>query len=258
MPNICLVLEYDGKRFHGWQQQIPGVRSIQEELHRALETVLRTEIRTIYAAGRTDSGVHALGQVVNFTVPESPDLGRLRRAISGMFRAEISVRAAYEIDENFNARRDALSKQYSYLVCLRDVPPALQHGRAWHVARRLDLDRMRREAQSLIGEYDFTSLQAGDCSAGSPVRKIFESELTQQGDYLLYRVVGNGFLKQMVRTIVGTLVGIAGGRIAMGMEEILVRRDRRCAGPVAPAYGLTMDWVSYSPTLEQRALRRDP
>lgn len=246
--NIKLVLEYDGSGFSGWQSQ-PGLRTIQTELERVLSTVLRVPVHPLYAAGRTDAGVHAHGQVVNFFLERAEseiDLMRLAHSVSSLMRGELAVLSAQIVPSEFNARSDARSKQYTYTLLAREAPAVLHYGRAWHVGARLNLALMREAAADLVGSHDFSSFRANGCTAKSPVREIISSDLIEQGDLLLYRVVGTGFLKQMVRNIVGTLVGI--GRACptlVSMPELLRRRDRRHAGMTAPAHGLCLDWVKY-------------
>ena len=243
MANIRLTIEYEGSRFHGWQTQ-PGLRTIEEELKNVLCMVLREEIPSVCASGRTDAGVHAKGQVVNFHAKEDHDLNRLMYAVSGIFRGELSVVAADIVPDNFHATRSAKSKQYSYTIFHRSCPPVLDRGRAWFVNRTLDIERMQKEAGRLIGVHDFTSFRGTRCNATTPVKEIYESELTWNPPYLVYRVVGNGFLKQMVRNIVGTLVDIGRNR-GPSISEILRAKDRRIAGVTAPPYGLCLDWVRY-------------
>ena len=242
---IKLVLEYDGAKFHGWQTQ-PGLRTIQAELQRALEIFLRTPIPTIRAAGRTDSGVHARAQVVSAIVPDQTNLARLTHAVSSLLRGEVSIRSASAVSDDFDPLRCAQAKQYSYSILRRAAPAVLDRGKVWHVYAALDLARMRHEAAALIGKQDFKSFQGKACSARSTIKEIFSSELIERDDLLIYQVVGSGFLKQMVRNIVGTLVWFGQGHLAhTSMVEILSAKDRRAAGPTAPAHGLCLDWVRF-------------
>lgn len=251
MYNIRLIIEYNGAAFQGWQQQ-PALRTVESELKRVLSLVLREEIRVVYAAGRTDSGVHARGQVVNFLVTEMPDLRRLRFSVSNILKNDLAVLAADTVPLDFRARKHALSRRYSYRLDNRDTPLVLDHTRSWHVPMRLDLAAMRRSAAVVLGEHDFTSFRGAKCAAKSPVKKILESELIVEGSCITYRIVGTGFLKYMVRNIVGTMVEIGRGiRPADAMEAILAARDRRAAGMTAPAYALCLDSVLYPPDLSE-------
>lgn len=245
MTNICLVVEYNGSRFHGWQKQ-PNLRTVQSELERVLKCVLRCEISALVAAGRTDAGVHARGQVINFHVNEPVDLHRLRHSISSLMKGELSVISAEEAAPKFNACRDATSKQYSYTILNRQAPAVLDHGRVWYVPMKLDIKKMQLEAQRLVGTHDFESFRGARCSSTTSIKTIYTSEIVLNGDYLVYRVIGKGFLKHMVRNIVGTLVAFGRGVLNFSsIEEILELRDRTKAGMTAPPYALSMDWVKY-------------
>jgi tRNA pseudouridine38-40 synthase len=245
VSNIKLVLEYDGSFFHGFQIQ-PKKVTVQSALLEALELVLCQKALRFYGAGRTDAGVHARGQVVNFQVEGEPDLRRLSASLNGLLSGKISVLQAQFVPHDFNARRDAVAKQYSYYILNQAAPPVLERGRVWHVRAKLNLDQMQQEAQAIVGKHNFLSLAAKDSKARSPLREIFSSEIIQQGSLIIYRVVGRSFLKQMVRNIVGTLVDIGRGKLAAcSMAGILAKQDRRAAGVTAPAYGLFLDWVKY-------------
>jgi tRNA pseudouridine38-40 synthase len=246
--NIRLILEYDGAGFHGWQKQPGGLRTIQAELERVLQMVLRRPIRRLTAAGRTDAGVHARGQVVNFKVDTPPpelDLSRLAHAVSNILKGEVSVIKAELAPAGFDARHDAQAKQYRYWILTRPVPAVLDRGKVWHLGVRLDHSKMQQEAAVLVGLHDFTSFRGPDCNSKSAVREVLESEFLFDGDYLIYRIVGRGFLKQMVRNIVGTLVGIGKGSLEASMTEILAAKNRQAAGVTAPGYALFLDWVKY-------------
>jgi len=249
VPNILLVLEYNGSRFNGWQKQPRGTRTIQEELHKALERIVREKIRVVHVSGRTDAGVHARAQVANFEVSKVPDLRRLAHSVSSFLRGEVAVLRAFEVPESFHAGDSALRKCYAYTILHRDTPAVLDWGRVWHLHGRLDLDLMQREAAVLLGVHDFSSFRSSDCSRKTSVREIYRSEVVREGEYLKYYVVGSGFLKQMVRNLVGTLVDRARGRLTRSMAEILELRDRRMAGVAAPACGLCLEWVEYPPEI---------
>lgn len=245
MPNIRLVVEYDGSKFFGWQKQ-PKVRTVQEELARVLEIALREKVRSLHAAGRTDAGVHARGQVVCFKTNAEVDLHRLSHSVSSLLKNELSIISAEIVPDSFHACRDATSKQYSYTIINRLSPPVLERGRVWHIGRHLDIKRMKEEAAALIGKHDFKCFKGSGCSIKNNNKEIYQSELVKKGDLLIYRVVGDGFLKQMVRNIVGTLVGFGKDNLKIGsMQELINSRDRRQAGVTAPPYGLTLDWVKY-------------
>ncbi|NDC38642.1 MAG: tRNA pseudouridine(38-40) synthase TruA [Proteobacteria bacterium] len=245
MPKICLIIEYDGAAFHGWQFQA-GVTTVQRELHSALETFLRTPVSELCASGRTDAGVHASAQVVTFVVPQVPDLARLAWGISSILRGKLAVLSAAVVPETFHPREDALSKRYRYRILNRYAPAVLDKGRMWEVQQPLDLERMRRAAAEFVGEHDFAAFRAAGCTAKTTIRTIFESELTTVGPEITYRVRGSGFLRYMVRNIVGTLVGIGDGSLGdCTIAQIIASRDRAQAGVTAPPYGLYLDSVYY-------------
>lgn len=245
MPNICLVLEYNGGAFHGWQMQ-DNATSVQSELQQTLQTVLRRPVGPLYGAGRTDAGVHARGQVVNFYLDDVPDLDRMKLAVSSILRGKLAVLSAKIVPDGFNSRSDAVAKQYSYTILQRSVPAALDHGRVWRISTALDVERMRKEASLLVGRHDFTSFCAVCSMPKSAIREIFESELIINGPYLTYRVVGEGFLRYMVRIIVGTLVGFGDGSLtAESILSVIAAKDRNVAGVTAPPEGLCLDWVKY-------------
>ena len=254
MPTLKLVIEYNGKNFHGWQRQ-PDQRTIQEELWRALSIVTRQTISPLRASGRTDAGVHAKGQVVSFKLPLSTDLGKLSRGVSHLLRGEVTVCSAEEVPDDFHPGIDATHKQYSYRVLNRDTPPVLNAHTTWHIPHHLDIERMREEARYLIGEHDFSSFRDSGCTATTAVKTIYDITIEKQGPELIFYVVGSGFLKQMVRNIVGTLTDIGRGRIRdKTILDILQKRDRRVAGVTAPAHGLTLDWVSYESAPEESSI----
>lgn len=244
--NIRLVLEYNGTGFHGWQKQ-PDLRTVQGELESALHTVLRQEPRGLTASGRTDAGVHALRQVAHFHVDGEVKLQTLTRGVSSLLKNEVSILRAEIVDEGFHSIRDSLRKCYLYRIHNAPTPPVLEYGRVSHVSGALDQERLMREMELIEGEHDFTSFRASGCAAKTPVRKIESARLMQEGDLLTLEFIGNGFLKQMVRNLVGTLIelSLVGGHEERSMETILAEGDRRKAGPTAEPWGLHLAWVEY-------------
>jgi tRNA pseudouridine38-40 synthase len=242
---IKLVVEYNGHNFHGWQKQ-PGLRTIQGELEKIISVVLRSPSGTLHAAGRTDAGVHARGQVVTFRTEAEVDLYRLANGVSHLMKGELSVVNAEFVPLEFHPGISSTHKQYSYRILNRATPAVLDAHRLWHIAPKLDLERMREDARLLIGTRDFSAFRDSTCTATSPVKTIYDSYFERDGDLITYYVVGTGFLKQMVRNIIGTLTDIGRGRLrARSFKEIIESQDRRLAGVTAPPHGLTMDWVSY-------------
>ena len=245
MPNYRLIIEYDGAAFHGWQLQ-DDVHTVQGELGKAIETILRAPTEPLHSSGRTDAGVHARGQVASFRFDgEIPDLPRFAWGVSSILRGKLSVLSAEVAPDDFHPRECAESKQYSYRILNRYPPATIDLGKVWEVQQPLSYEKMRKAAAELIGEHDFSSFRGAGCSANSAVRTIFESDLSVSGPYVTYRVVGSGFLQYMVRIIAGTLVGIGEGSITQSIPEILAARDRSKAGVTAPPHGLYLDHVNY-------------
>lgn len=240
------MIEYDGQAFHGWQKQ-EGLVTVQGELERVVHIILRTtETSGLQAAGRTDAGVHAKGQVVNFRTNEVIDPLRFKHSVSSLLKGKLSVIDVETVPMSFNSLHKAVSRQYCYKILNRPAPAVLDYGRVWHITAPLDLEIMSNEAKKLIGKHDFTSFRATGCMSTSPIKEIFESEIQVEGHHITYRVVGKGFLKQMVRNIVGTLVQLSRGTLNItSMEEVLASKDRRKAGVTAPAHGLYLDFVQY-------------
>lgn len=245
MRTVKLIVEYNGKGFHGWQKQ-PSLRTVQGELERVLSIVLRKPVGPLHAAGRTDAGVHARGQVVTFRTDDDLDLFRIAGGVSHIMKGELSVISAEWAPEGFHPGISARHKQYSYRVLNRATPAVLDAHTMWHIGHPLDCELMEREARALVGTHDFSSFRDSTCTASSPVKSIYRVDWSRTGDVLTFYVIGSGFLKQMVRNIVGTLTDLGRGRIrGRTVEQILLAKDRRIAGVTAPAHGLCMDWVSY-------------
>jgi tRNA pseudouridine38-40 synthase len=246
MRNIRFVLSYDGTEFRGWQTQ-PGHRTVQETLERAIANVTGEERVRCNASGRTDSGVHATGQVVNFYTasPHSPEV--LLKAVNANLPADIVIRAADEVSQSFDANRDALRKLYRYVIHDGPVPDVFQRRYAWHCKWRLDVDAMRRASEPLLGRHDFHSFESDWPNRLSSIRTITHLTVNRVGDFIWIDVEADGFLYNMVRAIAGTLINVGRGywpesRVA----EILNAEDRREAGPTAPPEGLFLMRVTYA------------
>lgn len=242
MRNIVLIIEYDGTDFLGWQTQAAG-RTVQGTVEAALRTILQEEIRLI-AAGRTDTGVHAVGQVANFRTRSLIPLDRLRSALNSVLQDDVVIHDAHEVDEQFHARYSATERLYRYRL-LRQ-PSALRHRYAWYIGYPLDTAAMVRASEVLVGVHDFTSFcqaDPGRSGARCHVRWLHWQEIE---DELLLDIEADRFLHHMVRTIVGTAVDIGRGRHAPEeMACMLSARDRRTAGRTAPARGLCLIRVTY-------------
>ena len=239
--NFCLTVEYDGTDFKGWQVQ-PGQRTVQGEIESAIHALFGCQIR-ITGAGRTDAGVHALGQVASFSV--STDLAEavICRALNGLLPRDIVVKAVQTVSADFNARRHARSREYEYQIARTRC--ALGRQYAWQYAAPLDVAAMQEAAGRLLGEKDFTSLCVCASERDNRVCRVSCADLVET-DGLLFRIVADRFLRGMVRAAVGTLIQVGRGkRDPSDIDRILNARDRSAAGPSAPAEGLCLRRVSY-------------
>jgi tRNA pseudouridine38-40 synthase len=240
-----IVVEYDGADFHGWQVQ-PDARTVQGEIEKAIETVTGQKVR-VQCAGRTDAGVHALGQVAGFSLEgDVPDLDRLLASLNALTGEDVAVLSIEEAPEDFCARSGVVMKTYRYRIWNDRFPSPLRRRTHLHVAQRLDVESMQEAARCLEGEHDFTSFRASDCTDPRPVRSIQSCRVIRDGNEVTVEVRGKGFLKNMVRIIAGTLLLAGRGRLKPGdMASILEARNRTRAGPTAPAHGLMLVSIEY-------------
>ncbi len=244
MPRVRLRLEYDGTDFVGWQRQ-PNGRSVQAVLEAALEELLGAPVAAA-AAGRTDAGVHALGQVVAFDAPRALPEKAYVRGLSSLLPEDVAVVAAEEVPDGFDPRRWATGKRYRYLISRRRGRAPLLRRTHWEVFTPLDVGAMRVPASALLGTHDFSSFRAADCEAPHARRTLRTLDLHEDGELLRVEVEGTAFLKHMVRNIVGSLVEVGRGKRRPGwVAEVLAAKDRTLAGPTAPAHGLTLVEVTY-------------
>jgi tRNA pseudouridine38-40 synthase len=242
--NIKVVLEYDGSGFAGWQQQAKG-RTVEAELKRALREITGQEHK-VYAAGRTDAGAHAEGQVVSFQTDGRISPHRLMAALNAKLPVDVAVLSAGEAPDTFHARYSARWRRYRYRYLDRPSRPALERGRCWHVRGSLDADAMSQAAKALVGRHDWTSY----CSASEPpdarVREMRSARVQRRGDFIELELVAEGFLRGLARGIAGALVEVGRGRRPPEwVGEVLEARDRRRAARTAPAGGLTLVEVIY-------------
>jgi tRNA pseudouridine38-40 synthase len=244
VPVVRLDLAYDGTDFRGWARQ-PRHRTVQGVLEAALETVIR-ERPVLSVAGRTDSGVHARGQVASFPTDLDLDVDRVRRAVNGMLGPEVVVVRVSIAPPEFDARRSATAREYRYRISTAQVPDPFTARFVWHRPGDLSIRAMREAARDLAGEHDFASF----CRApqgGSTVRTLERLAVSRRGETLEVVARANAFLHQMVRSVVGTLVDVGEGRIEpASMSEILAAGDRRAAGRLAPPHGLILERVVYA------------
>jgi tRNA pseudouridine38-40 synthase len=242
--NVKLTIEYEGTAYCGWQAQ-PNGRGIQDVIEQGLEKILGAKVR-LNASGRTDAGVHALGQVANFVHQAELDLWRLQRGLNAVTPEDIVIRKVETAADAFDARRDARGRWYQYRIWNDRWPPAILRRFAWHVHDRLDLQAMQQAIRHLEGEHDFTSFRAAGCDAAHPLRRIDRNQLRREGELLLYDVEANAFLRHMVRNIVGTLVEVGRReRAPASFAELLQAKDRTRAGLTAPPQGLFLMAVKY-------------
>lgn len=245
MPRVKLVLEYDGTNYVGWQIQENGP-SVHARVARAVEELVGSPV-TLVAAGRTDSGVHARGQVVAFDSPRQLPLKAYWMGLNSLLPADIAVVRAEEVPDDFDPRRWSEGKRYRYLVSNKRYRSPLRRFTHWEVFQRLEVQPMVDAAKCLIGFHDFSAFRASDCQAAHGKRKISRLDvLGTAGDQLEFVVEGTAFLKHMVRNLVGTLMHVGRGKEpASWVKEVLEGKDRTKAGPTAPAHGLCLDEVFY-------------
>ena len=244
MVRIALGLEYDGSRFCGWQTQ-PNACAIQDALEVAL-TEIASEPITTASAGRTDTGVHALAQVVHFDTHATRPESAWVRGVNALLPPAVSVRWAREVAPEFHARFCAHARRYRYVLLNRAVRPGLAAGRVGWFHAPLDLDAMQSAANQLLGEHDFSAFRASECQAKTPVRTLIELSIRRANDLVLFDLRANAFLHHMVRNIIGGLVYVGKGKYPPEwMGEILAGRDRKLAAPTFSPDGLYLSGVEY-------------
>ncbi|NJM31215.1 MAG: tRNA pseudouridine(38-40) synthase TruA [Rhizobiales bacterium] len=245
MPRYRFTIEYDGTNFVGWQVQTSGA-SVQGVIEDAIARINGAP-STVIGAGRTDAGVHALGQVAHVDLAREWDAFELRNAINGNIRPHaVSILEAARVADDFHARFSATRRRYLYRILTRRAPPALERNKVWHVPQDLDAEAMHEAAQTILGNHDFTTFRSAACQAQSPVKTLDRLDVMRFGDVIEIRAEARSFLHNQVRSMVGSLkqVGLGKWRVR-DMADALKAKDRGRCGPVAPPDGLYLVTVDY-------------
>lgn len=256
MKKVAFELSYDGTRYAGFQRQ-PNHITIQSELERALSGIAKEPI-TIYGSGRTDAGVHALGQVVHFSTNLNIPREKWPLAIKNFLPEDIIVRRAFEVSEDFHARFDAIGKWYRYQIDQGPVPNVFTRRYSYHYPYSFDIELVKQAIPILTGTHDYSAFCASGTSVGDKVRTVYKIEVTVEGDLFKFDFHGSGFLYNMVRILTGTLLEVGNGKIPVeAIPQILTSKDRNQAGVTAPAHGLTLMKVDYPiDKLNQQGIER--
>ena len=242
---IALGVEYDGTHFRGWQVQQAAVRTVQECVEMALSRVANHQVR-VFCAGRTDTGVHASGQVVHFDTQAQRSSRSWILGANSHLPEDVDVVWAQPVPDTFHARFSALARRYRYIILNRPFRSALHRHRATWFYRLLNVERMRNAAQSLLGEHDFSAFRSEECQAKSPVRTLYALDVERTGDFVILEAEANAFLHRMVRNIAGALMAVGiESRPIDWVHQVLERRDRKLGGVTAPPEGLYLIRVRY-------------
>lgn len=245
LKNFKITIEYDGGAYHGWQSQ-PNRPTIQDEIEKAL-MIMNGKKVTLIGSGRTDAGVHAYGQAANFRCDTDHDAEVFQRGLNSLTPNDIVITACRQISETFHARYDVISKIYQYRILNRPIPAALQRQYAWHIIKKLNQETMRTALGTIIGTHDFKAFEGMGSSTVNTTRCVMNADLVEKDHgYLIIEIEGDGFLRFMVRNIVGTLVDVGLEKITPSDFKItLESKDRNLAGVTAPAHGLFLMQVKY-------------
>lgn len=244
MRNIKLTIEYDGKDFNGWQKQ-PNKLNIQGEIERAIYNITKEEVDLI-GSGRTDAGVHALGQVANFKTNSQISIEKLPLAINSQLKNSIVIKEAEEVNERFHSRYNAKHKTYRYIINNSKCGTAIYRNLEYSYPFKLDAEKMKQASKYFEGEHDFKAFKSSGTSSKNSVRTIYKAIVKQEGEKIIIELTGNGFLYNMVRIISGTLLDVGLGKIQPEeIPEMIESKDRQRAGKTLPAHGLYLVEVKY-------------
>jgi tRNA pseudouridine38-40 synthase len=245
MPRLKCIISYDGTQFSGYQVQ-PGKRTVQGEIEKALTKLNKGAHIRVSASGRTDAGVHARGQVIHFDTSLEIEPSRWQIALNSLLPDDIAVSSAEIVQQEFHARFDAAGKEYRYFLLLSKHRDPFQRNYAYQYPLVLNYDAMREASKHLLGTHDFTSFCSAKTEVEDRVRTLKEIDFYEENGMLIFRFVGNGFLYNMVRILVGTLLEVGNGRRAADtMQGLLASKDRTLAGKTAPGHGLYLWQVFY-------------
>ncbi len=246
MRNIKLTIEYDGKEFNGWQKQ-PSKLNIQGTIEQAIKTITGEDV-DLQASGRTDAGVHALGQVANFKTNSNIPIEKMSIAINCNLKKSIRIVKAEEVEERFHSRLSCKRKIYRYIINNSEIPSAIYRNLETHIPYKLDIEKMKQAVKYFEGEHDFKAFKASGTSSKSSIRTIYKAEVIKMPNNRIYiELTGNGFLYNMVRIIAGTLVDVGTGKIEPeDIEKIIESKDRTNAGKTLPPQGLYLVCVNYN------------
>lgn len=244
MPNIKLIIEYEGTEYGGWQSQT-NAPTVQDALTEAIRRTTGEDVK-LYGSGRTDSGVHALGQVANFKTGSAIPGERYASALNTLLPGDIRVQSSRVAPDSFHAQFSATGKRYRYTICNSRPGTALHRRTSWHIGQKLDTAAMRRAAEHFLGRRDFSAFQSAGGVERETVKTVTMSQITIDGPFIYYDIAADGFLYNMVRIITGTLVKVGRGRLSPeDIPGIIESRDREEAGTTAPALGLCLMEVYY-------------
>lgn len=241
---IALMVEYDGSQYHGWQSQL-GLRTVQQVLEQALSHVANQDV-SVVCAGRTDTGVHATGQMIHFDCDSERTIRAWIHGANSFLPKDVCVKWGKEMPDEFHARYSALSRRYRYVIYNAPVRPALQRSNVTWQYRQLDHRSMHEAGQHLLGEQDFTSFRSVECQSKTPMRNVHHLDVERHGDFIIIDISANAFLHHMVRNIAGVLIAIGSGRKTVSwVHDVLSAKDRKLGAETAPPYGLYLVGVVY-------------